>query len=194
MEKKKPKYRFVITAAICFFLIVNTQYYWEDYLGFIDMFVLLGLVIAFLCFCVSWIYHAAMAIAEKGRNKNRIIVIGLLPVVLISAYFFPSGLTGYDRVGEQTNFEAGRKGVASCHQYLKLTPGHKYRYLQICFGKSEKSGSYYTTKDTIHFQSNIGERGIDYEFGVIKDKELFLYETKKDTTWRDLLIISKNNL
>jgi len=198
------KQKGLLITTILFFLIINTNYYWEGKLGFFAFptFFLLAivyLVLAFLLFRLLF-----FAIREKFVDKQRLVIIGSLVVVLTVTLLKPNGLINFDKLQGKDLLVAEREGAANCMTTLKLTENNTFTERTVCFGVMEIKGNYELKGDTIFFK-DVGvvkhESGY-YMFAVIQKSDsektkylgdIVMYKSYSDTIGRDLWI-TKNEL
>jgi hypothetical protein len=198
----KQKGLFITT--ILFFLIVNTNYYWEGKLGFFAFPVDFLLVIVYLVLGFLLLRQLFFAFREKFIDKHRLIIIAILTVVLSVTFLKPNGLINFDKLQGKDLLIAEREGAANCMTTLKLKENNTFTERTVCFGIMEIKGNYELKGDTIFFK-DIGfvrhESGY-YKFAVIRESDgekkkylgdIVMYKSYSDTTGRDLWI-TKNEL
>ncbi len=162
------------------------------------------LILYFLVLTVILLGQAFFAVREKLRNKNRLILIGLMTVVLALSFLYPSGLINFDKLERDSIFIAQREGAANCMTTLKLRDDKTFIERNVCFGVTETTGTYNVKDDTIFFHNvSLGRHESDlYKFAIIKSREtksekylgdLVRYKDHSDTTGIALWII-KNEL
>ena len=201
---QKKTFIVIILSSIIFFLLINTAYYWESWLGFVATLTTLFLILVFCILCLVLICQIVFAFKEKFIYSNRIILISVMAAVIGLTAYKPDGLVDFDSLAGSDALIARAEGSANCVMTLKLKSSKKFYQTNVCFGVEINSGKYFVTKDTIRF-TNISNRNEDdyYEFAIIKpDKfsnnkkilgDLFLYKNVSDTSPR-LLFITKNEL
>jgi hypothetical protein len=202
----KVQYKRLIILSCVFFLLVQTAYFWEPWLGFPGMLLVFLLVIVFMTLAGLFISHLVMLMKERFRNRQRVIVAAALFVVVSTTLFKPNGLIDFDRLAGKDLFIAMREGAANCQTILKLKDNNTFIERDLCFGISEIKGNYSIKSDTIFFsnvKSNRDNRQY-YMYSVIKKRnkieygtyktvgDLVLYKDKKDTTGYKLWI-TKND-
>ena len=144
------------------------------------------------------------AFREKFIDKQRLVMIGTLVIVLTVTLLRPNGLINFDRLQGKDLLIAEREGVASCMTTLKLKENNTFIERSVCFGVTEHKGKYEVKGDTIFFRYNgkFRHKSGYYEFGVIQkiDTEklkylgdLVLYKNFNDSIGYDLWI-TKNEL
>jgi len=198
----KQKGLFITT--ILFFLIVNTNYFWEGKLGLFAFPVDFLLVIVFLVLGFLLLRQLFFAFREKFIDKQRLVIIGILVVVVTVTVLKPNGLINFDKLQGKDLLVAEREGAANCMTTLKLKENNTFTERTVCFGVMEIKGNYELKGDTIFFK-NIGfvrhESGY-YKFAVIRKSDsertkylgdIVMYKSYSDTTGRDLWI-TKNEL
>ena len=198
----KQKGLFITT--ILFFLIVNTTYFWEGKLGFFAIPVFFLLVIFYLVLVFLLLRQLFFAFREKFIEKQRLVIIGTLLVVLTVTLLKPYGLVNFDKLQGKDLLVAEREGAANCMTTIKLKENKKFTERIVCFGVTELRGKYELRGDTIFFKYNgkFRHTGDYYKFGIIQkvDTEkldyfgdLVVYENFKDSIGYDLWI-TKNEL
>lgn len=194
----------IIITTIIFFLIVNTNYFWEGKLGLIAFPVFMFLVVVYLALAIGLVVQIFFAIKEKLSDRQRLFIIALLTAVLALIFFFPNGLLNFDRYEGKDLLVAEREGAANCMTTLKLKESNKFIERSVCFGVTEIKGNYKLKNDTIFFTNVTFGRDENeyYKFAVIKQTEnknettlgdLVRYKSYSDTTGNELWII-KNEL
>lgn len=198
----KQKGLFITT--IFFFLIVNTTYFWEGKLGFFAFPVLFLLVIVYLILVFLLLRQFFFAFREKFIEKQRLVIIGTLLVVLTVTLLKPNGLINFDKLQGKDLLVAEREGAANCMTTLKLKENNKFTERIVCFGVTELKGNYELKGDTIFFKHNgkFRHKSGYHKFGVIKKfdtmrlkylGDIVMYKSLSDTTGLDLWI-TKNEL
>ncbi len=191
-------------TAIVFFLIVNTNYFWESKLGYIAFPAFIVLTIVYLVLLAGLIGQIYASIKEKFNNRQRLFNIVLLLAVLGLTFLFPGGLINFEFLEGKDLLIAQREGSANCTTTFKLKQNNKFIERRICFGVTEIKGDYKIKDDTIFF-SNV-ELGRDedefYAYAVFKELnsnnkkllgELVRFKNYSDTTGHELWI-TKNEL
>ncbi len=198
----KQKGLFITT--ILFFLIVNTNYFWEGKLGFFAFPVDFLLVIVFLVLGFLLLRQLFFAFSEKFIDKQRLVIIGILVIVVTVTLLKPNGLINFDKLQGKDLLVAEREGAANCMTTLKLKENNTFTERTVCFGVMEIKGNYELKGDTIYFK-DVGfvrhESGY-YMFAVIQKSDsektkylgdIVMYKSYSDTIGRDLWI-TKNEL
>jgi hypothetical protein len=199
------RYKPLIIISLAFFIVVNTQYFWETELGFgLIMIVYPALLILFITLFISLISQIYKAIRQKFKDKQQNIFILGISLVLGLTIFRPVGLIDFESFDGKTMLLAeGREGAAHCKTVLELKENKKFREREVCFGIKRCSGYYSYSKDTVQFQADeLRMNGEAFSFGVIKSEvhiltkaegTLFLYRNMSDTM-PQMLSINKNEL
>jgi len=194
----------LLITTIIFFLTINTTYYWEGKLGIFAFPAFLILVVVYFGLGIALLRQIYFAVKEKLADKNRLLVIGFLTLVLVLTFFRPFGLVNFD------NFEGGdilvaeREGAANCMTTLKLKDDFTFRERNVCFGVTETKGKYHLQNDTIYFDNvELGRHENEfYMFALVKPSkfnkdgkhfDLIRYKNLKDTIGHELWI-TKNEL
>lgn len=185
------KHRLLLFTTIIFFLLINTCYFWEGWLGVltIPVFVLLGLL--YLILAVAALAQLIIIIREKLSDKKRLKVFALLATCLILIFLFPNGIIPFEKLESNPLLVAYREGVASCMCTLKLRENKTYLFRETCFGIDEETGDYTVKGDTVFFDSRSGVKG--YHYAVIKGESILLGPPKKDG-YPFYLAIKENDL
>lgn len=198
------KSRKLLIAPIAFFLLVNTSYYWEGKLGLFSMLTLLLLFFSFFILAILLIWQIGLAFSEKFKDKNRLLLIGVLAVVLTLTLYKPNGLIDFDSIDGENLLIAQYEGVANCTVTIKLKDNFKFKERSVCFGVSERDGVYYLRNDTIFFKVSDGLRTSEggYKHAILKKSEYYndnqpfemiVYRDSKDTLGMRFTVY-KNNL
>ncbi|WP_116790082.1 hypothetical protein [Flavobacterium psychrotrophum] len=154
----------LLVFALIFFLLVNTSYFWEGKLFGLSLLVFLILAITYVVLVIIAVVQVVLVIKERFKNRPRNIVFATLLVVVALVAIFPRGIIRYDLFESEILLMAQREGVANCTINLKLRKNNTYTLKEVCFGISDKSGSYEVRNDTIFFESET------YDYGTIKDR------------------------
>jgi hypothetical protein len=197
------KQKILLISVLIFFIIINTQYYWEAKLGLYSIPFLLILLLAYLSFIILLLRQIFLAINEKLVNNYRNGVIVVIILVLVITFFKPRGIIDFDKLNGDYVLIATREGAANCMTTLKLNKEMEFRELINCFGTSEIKGKYEIKNDTIFFKNvELGRHEKEfYEFAIIKpckycgNKKFFnlvRFKNKNDTVGHDLSIIENN--
>lgn len=188
----------LIISTLVFFLIVNTNYFWEGELGLYAFPAFILLVIIFFVLVFMLFLQLISAIKEKFKNKKRLLTIGLLTVVLILTFLRPNGIVNFENLQGNDLLVAQREGVANCMTTFKLKENNRFSEINVCFGVTKISGEYIIKNDTIFFENiEYGRHENEfYEFAVIKpskinpDKfDLVRFKNKNDTIGHELGIL-----
>ena len=194
----------LIITTIIFFLTVNTTYYWEGKFGLFAFPAFLILVVIYLGLGVALIRQIYFAVKEKLADKNRLLVIGFLTLVLVLTFFRPFGLVNFNNFEGVDILVAEREGAANCMTTLKLKDDFTFRERNVCFGVTETKGKYHLQNDTIYFDNvELGRHENEfYMFAVVKPSkfnkdgkhfDIIRYKNLKDTIGHELWI-TKNEL
>lgn len=194
----------LIITTIIFFLLVNTTYYWENKLGLVDFPAFLFLVVLFFVLFILLLRHFFLAIKENFSNRQRLLIIAVLTIILALAFSKPAGLIDFEKFDGKDILVAQREGAANCIIIFKLKENNKFTEKRICFGMTEIKGDCKLKNDTIFFENVELGSGEDefYKFAVIRhsklskdNKHFYLarYKSLNDTTGHELWI-TKNDL
>lgn len=194
----------LIITTIIFFLTVNTNYFWVGGLGLFNFSAFLLLVFGYFALAASLVGQLFFAIREEFTDKQRLVSITVLIVVLSLTFFFPRGLINFDSLEGNNLFIAQREGAANCVTIFKLKKNNKFIEQKVCFGLTEIRGDYTLKSDTIFFTNvQLGRHEDEYyKFAIIQLAnsrnttilgDLVRYKSYSDTT-RDALRITKNDL
>jgi hypothetical protein len=194
----------LIITTIIFFLLVNTTYYWQSKLGLLAFPAFLFLVVVFFVLLILLLLQLFLAIKEKFSDRQRLLIIAMLTIVLVLAFFNPAGIIDFERFEGSDILIAQREGAANCMTTFKLKENNKFTEKSVCFGMTEIKGDYKLKNDTIFFE-NV-ELGRDenefYKFAVIRPSkfykdnnhfDLVRFKDLNDTIGRELWI-TKNDL
>jgi hypothetical protein len=199
LMKKLP-----VVSAIILFILINTSYFWEGKLDDWAFPAYMLLFIVYLLLAFFLLTQLPAAIKEKFRNKQRVITIILLAIVLISAFIRPTGFINFENFIGNDLLVARREGAANCTTTLKLKDNNKFIEKGICFGMTEVKGFYELKGDTIWFKNVELSRNESsyYEYAIIKHSkyqnekiigDLIRYKNHNDTSGH-VLFITKNTL
>lgn len=198
------KHRPLLISTIIFFITINTLQLWEGKLGIFAFLLMFVLVTWYLVMLVVVIAQAVYAIKEKGRDRQRLWVMGLGVLVLGLTTWKPGGFINWDALSGKDLLVANREGSANCMTTFKLKTGNRFTESVICFGVYEVSGTYLLKNDTIFFENVTQTRGKEpfYAFALIRpdrftadttSRLLYRYKNKADTVGH-ILWIRKNEL
>lgn len=201
---KEIKKNWLLISAICFFVLINTAYLWENNLGLWAIPIDLILALIYVWLFSLLVREIFFSIKERFRKKKRLLQIGILILVLSLTFYSPAGLIKYEFFESETVLIAEREGAANCLTTLKLKENLSFNERAICFGSSETKGNFGFINDTIFFENvQLGRNTSKfYQFAVIKPSthdnekikgDLILYNSTNDTTGY-LLWITKNEL
>jgi hypothetical protein len=141
---------------------------------------------------------------EKFSDRQRLLIIAMLTIVLGLAFFKPAGFIDFEKFEGSDILIAQREGAANCMTTFKLKENNKFTEKSVCFGMTEIKGAYKLKNDTIFFE-NV-ELGRDenefYKFAIIRPSkfnkdnnhfDLIRFKDLNDTTGHELWI-TKNDL
>jgi hypothetical protein len=196
------KNKVLIISTLFFFLIINTNYFWEGKLGIVAFPVFLILVLVFIVLSILLLNQFVKGIKEKFSDKSRIVTIGIVSIILILTFIKPNGLINFDKFNGTDILIAQREGAANCMTTIKLKENMTFRERSVCFGVTEIKGTYELRNDTVFFENIEYGRNENefYEFAVIEpskinpDKFDFVrFKNKNDTIGHELWVV-KNEL
>ncbi len=144
------------------------------------------------------------AFKERFKDKQRLISIGLILIVLCLTIYRPFGLINYEKFEGNDILIAEREGIANCMTYIKLKENNNFTNREFCFGETEIKGEYKIKNDTIYFDNVKFGRSENhfFKFALIRPSkfykdnkhfDLVLFKNIKDTMGYDLRI-TKNEL
>lgn len=199
MKNKKLR-----TAALIFFLVVNSTYYWEGKLGLFAFPAFFILVLVYLALCFALIREIYFSVKAKFEDKTQLLDIVLLTTVLTLTFLKPIGLIDFDNLEGDNLLIAEREGAANCLTILKLKDDFTFNVRSYCFGVTETKGKYHVQNDTIYFDNvNLGrDKSGFYQYAIIEPvkfkvsgKHFYLvcFENSTDTVGLSLPI-TKNEL
>ena len=172
-------------------------------MGIFAMLVFGLVLICFFVLLVFLIGQVNLLVKEKYKDKQRILLVGIMAIVLFTSFLFPTGIVNYERFESESVLIAQREGVANCMTTLKLKKNKKFIEKNVCFGISETTGTYRVVNDTIYFENvSLGPHEAKfYEFATISsgknfethNEEILRFENSSDTTGTALWIV-KNEL
>jgi hypothetical protein len=198
------KNKVLLLTTILFFLIVNTTYYWQGKLGILAFPFFLVLVVVYLVFLIALIRQIYVALDEKFANKQRLLTVCLMIIILGLIVYRPLGLIDFDKLEGENLLVANSEGAANCMTTLKLKDDFTFREKTVCFGVEEIKGTYRLQNDTIYFDNvDLGPDAENfYQYAIVKPTtfnkdgqqyDLVRYKSLKDTTAHKLWI-TKNEL
>jgi len=145
----KPKV--INLISISFFLILNTQYFWEDKIGVLEMIINLLLLVTFFLLVLLLLYLILNSFFKNLKPYKSNISIFILALVLLSSFIKPHGIIDFENIISPTIFIAEREGTANCKTYLYLKKDNTFTRKAVCFGVEKYFGKYTIEKDTIKF-------------------------------------------
>jgi len=150
-------------------LIINTQYYWEQNIGFI---VIIFITINFILF-ISLLILVVVHLINLSKKEDRLwriasVVIGIF--VLLTTYIKPYGIINFEKFESKPILRASSTGGGNCNTQFKLYANNTFVEKQRCFSISTTKGNWKLLNDTIYFSNVRIGVGIDefYEFALIK--------------------------
>ncbi len=194
----------LLIAALVFFVLINTTYFWYGNLGIWAMPIFLVLVAFYLALAGGFLWVLYQAAQSRFQCKKQLAVLGFTAAVLVATFLFPRGIIGFGQMEGKTLLTANAEGAANCLTTFKLLEGQRFMESSVCFGTSEVWGRYTQKGDTLFFHDVKLSRSNEpyYQFAVIKlgvDKGvvisniLYRYKDANDTMPR-MLWIRENNL
>lgn len=185
----------IVILSIVFFIIINSSYYWEGFVGIWAMPLSIILFICFLILGIAFLLQLFKSISEKFKSSSRTFLLVMLTLVVGLTIYKPSGLINFDKLEGKDLLVAQREGAANCMITLKLKENSVFVKRSVCFGIDKIKGEYSLKNDTIWFSNT--NKGVDFhEFGVIREndsQEIDLYYSINDTIPLNLLV-NKNEL
>lgn len=197
------KHKTIYNITIIFFLLVNTSYLWTRYLGIYSVIEFFVSILFSLALLIVLLYQVIKSILQVFRQKSRLYLISFMTFVIITSFFFPSGLLNYGILEGECLLEARKTGAVGCATTLKLYSNNRFIERDICFIENLTKGDFRKKGDTIYFDNSIPKINIgeDFEYGIIIRKYsknryyeyIKLYKDNTDTTGMELFV-RKNNL
>jgi hypothetical protein len=193
----------LLIAAISFFLVVNTSYFWRGHFFLWELLAFFLLIIIFGVLVAALVLQVAHASEEKFRNKGRNVTIAIVAVVICLVGYRPAGLVDFERFGSRDLLVAQREGAANCMTTFRLKENKTFREVTVCFGTTKAQGRYSISNDTITFSDIEYYSGKEfYKYAIITPVDSFsaseigdlvLYRSRQDTIPLKLWIV-KNEL
>jgi len=196
------KHKAPFIATFLFLILVQTQPLWEGHWGGWHIIVLEALVLFFLVLLVMGGVQIVKSFREKFKDRQRLLLIGVLACGLTGTAMYPHGLVSRELWEAESVLVAGRLGGFDSSVQLKLMEDQTFREKAVGLGMYESLGKYRIADDTVHFydvSTGLLNEAF-YEFALIKQDSAFeedwmlvYYENQVDTVGRKLWI-SKNEL
>ena len=193
----------ILILTLVLFISINTQYYWERFLGLWAF--PIGILLFFLYISLGFIliYQLFYLFKEKFKSLPRLVITIVMIIVLVLVYFKPLGIIDYEKYEGKDLLIAQREGAANSTTTLKLKDNNTFKERNVCFGVDIKTGSYSIKNDTIFFINLSQSKNNDYyQFAILKKtksnnkkiiEDIFLYKNNNDTLPNVLWVI-KNDI
>lgn len=158
----------LIIATLIYFLLVITESIWESKLGGWAFPAFLLLAAYFFVLSIILIVQIFSSIKEKLRDKQRLVLIAVMALVLLQSIYYPR-MIDFKTIGKDAVLVANIEGVANCTTTLVLFDDHNFSKRGVCFGVTEVTGKYALKGDTIFFRDVTLGRDEDkfYNYAVI---------------------------
>ena len=201
---KSIKDKILTITTIVFFLIINTSYFWVDKIGVLGFLVVFPLIFIYFVLVAVLIFQIYFAIKEKFKQKFRFFNIGILAMVLILTFLFPTGIINFENLKNKDENEyvliIQSVGGGNCSSTIKFKEDLTFVKKDVCFGIEKTEGTYKISNDTIYFLK--GRKNVKFEFAIIKENEsstkypysLHCFRDKNDTVGYWGYQIYKNDL
>lgn len=187
-----------ITTFI-FFALVNSQYYWQPWLGAWAMFASLFLLLAFFALTGLLAYQFILLAAGSSRSRSKRVLVAVMTILLALTIYRPFGIINFESNDGSTLLEAKREGAANCMTTFKLKANGRFSERSVCFGITNTNGNYLLKADTVFFSAVEPGRAEEeyYQFAVIKNsgspvkglsQNLVLYKNYSDSLPHELWI------
>lgn len=196
----KPKTSIIV--FIIYFIIINTQYYWEQNIGFIVIVFATINFILFISFLFLVVSHLFSLFKKEKRTPIRIISIIIGTLVLLTTYLKPYGIIPFEKFEPSPLLTASNTGGGNCNTQLKLYENNKFVEKQRCFSISTTKGNWKLVNDTIYFSNvriGIGLKEY-YKFSILRNSSstksrhrIIRYKDNTDSIGNSLWI-TKNEL
>jgi hypothetical protein len=182
------KKNIIPTAAIIFFVIINTSYFWEPKLGFLAFPFFGILLLYYITLVLSLVLQVYRSIRERFQNKQRIVTLFILLIVTASTGIKPNGLLNFDNLFGFNLLVASAEGGGNCTTYLRINHKNRFNERIFCFGVFESKGTVRFKNDTIFFE-NVKLPRLENEFdqfAILKqrttndNKEVYYLERHRD--------------
>lgn len=198
-------YKDISAAALVLFVVVNTNFIWESWLGIFSIPVTILLFISFVTIAILTAIQLFIGVMrERLSNQARLVHSAGSTAALILVFLFPFGIIRDETLQGNDLLVASREGAAKCTTTLRLTTDGKFCERSICFGVTETSGAYKLRGDTIRFEDVCTGRNEEeyYEYAVLRGAdpnqphshtELVRFKNESDTVGH-VLWVSENHL
>ena len=170
--KSGQKKLFILTLV--YGVVWNTQYFWENLPGLLDMAVILLLLLTLVTIFFIGIFQVYKLIIEKPRDKFRIMNIALVVMIITMNYFKPHGIIDFKKFEGEDILYATYEGVANCTTSIRLKENNRFKKTTACFGIDHYWGDYQIVGDTIKFI-------YDKRSGANKTVDFAILAIEKDT-------------
>lgn len=190
----------IFTLSLLLFLLVQTTYYWEAYLGAWHIPVILFLFTLYAVLCIAVVYQV-VALIKRFQNRLHAGAVTLIILMLSLIAYAPNGLINFEALEGEVVFVAEAEGAANCATVFKLRSNGTFKERNTCFGVSVVEGTYVIKGDTIIFSDLILDMDEDeyYTHAVIAKTnyehkkivgELLRFKNHRDTIPRRLHIVT----
>ena len=185
--------RFSLFNVIVLFLLINTLYFWQTFLGAWMMLAVILLFINYLFLVIILIYQFYLLTRHWSINKGRLWKLIAVFVILLIIAAKPQGIINYKIFEGKDMLFARRDGVAHCTTVLRLKENGEFEISDFCFGSSKSVGKFTIKNDTVILKFSTQTISKKFTFGVYKPRnfeyrnlndvgEIRLYTSAKDTT------------
>lgn len=143
------KSKSLVVISITLFLILNTLYFWDKYLGPFNLLIFFIVVGTYIFLSACLLYHIIRSAIERLKDKSRLHLVALMAVILILIAWKPFGIIDYKQFEAKSLLIAEIEGAANCHSVLKLKENNHANIRHVCFGIEENEGTYRVSNDTV---------------------------------------------
>ena len=191
----RTKHLYII--VIIFFLLVQTEYYWGNNLGWFAIIWFFAMQALLVVFCGILVYQLFKLATERPFTGKRLLAIFLLSFVLLSTYLRPWGLIEFEKYETPPVLKAKAKGGGGCNNVLRLYNDSSFIDDSRCFGTERTRGKWRYSNDTIYFyeirpgtlQETYFEFAIIKETGDNRHQYLRRYQDRNDPHGRRMNVL-----
>jgi hypothetical protein len=185
-------------TTLLFFILINTSFFWDGFLGIYSIPFSFVLEIVFLIIIVNFFILIFRIIQNKFDSKNKRNQILYIAIVIALTIYKPFGFINLELSKANEVLIAKKEAVSNCNMLLILRDDGTYTQRMVCYSIDNIQGTYSLKNDTIFFKNSF-EYSECPKYGLITENSnnyqiIKLYYDSSYKAIPLLLYIEKNNI
>lgn len=199
----------LLISAILFFMLVNSLWLIDSFIGPWSIVVFLLMAVAYCALGLGLFFLVIDLAGSRFGAKKEVATFMVVVFVMVYTFIFPAGVLPYFawlfNDGSSKNLlVASLEGTANCRETFYLIDDKRFAEEVTCFSSNKVHGNYTKRNDTLFFEVTEPGRANDpyFQFAVFKNdsvngkqidsKLLMFYDNYQDANPRRLWVRHSN--